>query len=169
MFLDNCIHSCRYWFVPDCFSTSTFLPLAHLLPGCGDGEVLHTNMRSQSWRQIAAAVLGSAVAGTRAQTGPSTDLGSLLSAQKNLTTFYGLIQVRGATYWAIIFNLGSWTRWRSQLPFCGKSQLFFGSTWYSLASYQLTLKTLYTIFGLLEIKYFWFSECGGSVIYGTKK
>ena len=43
------------------------------------------------------AALGFAVAGTNAQTGSLTDLGTLLSGQKNLTTFYGLIQVRGVT------------------------------------------------------------------------
>jgi hypothetical protein len=43
------------------------------------------------------AALGLAVAGTNAQTGSLTDLGTLLSGQKNLTTFYGLIQVRGVT------------------------------------------------------------------------
>ncbi|TVY48084.1 Fasciclin-like arabinogalactan protein [Lachnellula occidentalis] len=52
-------------------------------------------MRSQSWRHLAvyAAALAFAVAGTNAQTGSLTDLGTLLSGQKNLTTFYGLIQV----------------------------------------------------------------------------
>lgn len=54
-------------------------------------------MRSQSWRHVVAAALGFAVAGTNAQTGSLTDLGTLLSDQKNLTTFYGLIQVRGST------------------------------------------------------------------------
>ncbi|TVY71346.1 Fasciclin-like arabinogalactan protein, partial [Lachnellula suecica] len=49
-------------------------------------------MRSQSWRQAVAAALGFVLAGTNAQTGSLTDLGTLLSGQKNLTTFYSLIQ-----------------------------------------------------------------------------
>jgi hypothetical protein len=49
---------------------------------------------------VAVAAAGLLVAGTTAQTGTLVDLGSLLADQKNLTTFYGLIQVsRG------IFNL----------------------------------------------------------------
>jgi len=39
-----------------------------------------------------ASTLGLLVAGTSAQTGTISDLGTLLAAQKNLTTFYGLIQ-----------------------------------------------------------------------------
>lgn len=46
----------------------------------------------KSWRSIAAAGAGLLVAGTRAQTGTLVNLGDLLSEQKNLTTFYGLIQ-----------------------------------------------------------------------------
>ncbi|TVY59123.1 Fasciclin-like arabinogalactan protein, partial [Lachnellula cervina] len=49
-----------------------------------------SEMRSQSWRHVAVAALAFAVAGTNAQT--LTDLNTLLSGQKNLTTFYGLIQ-----------------------------------------------------------------------------
>jgi len=49
----------------------------------------------KSWRSIVAVVAGLLVPGTRAQTGTLVDLGSLLSDQKNLTTFYGLIQVCG--------------------------------------------------------------------------
>jgi len=46
----------------------------------------------QSWRSFAAATIGLLIAGTSAQTGTVGDLGSLLAGQKNLTTFYGLIQ-----------------------------------------------------------------------------
>ena len=49
-------------------------------------------MRAASWRSFAAATVG-LIAGANAQTGQLTDLGTLLSGQKNLTTFYGLIQV----------------------------------------------------------------------------
>lgn len=48
-------------------------------------------MRSTSWRSFAAATVA-LVAGASAQTGQLTDLGTLLSGQKNLTTFYSLIQ-----------------------------------------------------------------------------
>jgi hypothetical protein len=48
----------------------------------------------KTWRSVAAAAAGLFIAGTGAQTGTLVDLGSLLSDQKNLTTFYGLIQVR---------------------------------------------------------------------------
>jgi hypothetical protein len=57
--------------------------------------VKHTIADMKSWRSVAAAAAGLLVAGTRAQTGTLVDLGSLLSGQKNLTTFYGLIQVCG--------------------------------------------------------------------------
>lgn len=43
---------------------------------------------------LAAVAVGFLVAGVRAQTGTLVDLGDLLSEQKNLSTFYGLIQVR---------------------------------------------------------------------------
>jgi hypothetical protein len=46
-------------------------------------------MRATSWRSLTAATVA-LIAGVNAQT---TDLGTLLSGQKNLTTFYGLIQV----------------------------------------------------------------------------
>lgn len=46
----------------------------------------------KNWRSVATAAAILFVAGTRAQTGTLVDLGSLLSEQKNLTTFYGLIQ-----------------------------------------------------------------------------
>lgn len=48
-------------------------------------------MRATSWRSFVAATAG-LIAGASAQTGQLTDLGTLLSGQKNLTTFYGLIQ-----------------------------------------------------------------------------
>lgn len=48
-------------------------------------------MRTTSWRSFAVATVG-LIAGACAQTGQLTDLGTLLSGQKNLTTFYGLIQ-----------------------------------------------------------------------------
>jgi transforming growth factor-beta-induced protein len=50
-------------------------------------------MRSYSWRGLLAASLGLFAAGADAQTGAISDLGSLLAGQKNLTTFYALIQV----------------------------------------------------------------------------
>jgi transforming growth factor-beta-induced protein len=46
-----------------------------------------------------ASTLGLLVAGTSAQTGTILDLGTLLAAQKNLTTFYGLIQVGNPEVW----------------------------------------------------------------------
>ncbi|KAF4629131.1 hypothetical protein G7Y89_g9023 [Cudoniella acicularis] len=49
-------------------------------------------MRNQNWKTIAAAALNFLVAGTSAQTGALTDLGTLLAGQTNLTTFYNLIQ-----------------------------------------------------------------------------
>lgn len=49
-------------------------------------------MKSTSWRSFAAATMG-LIAGANAQTGSLTDLGTLLAGQKNLTTFYGLIEV----------------------------------------------------------------------------
>ncbi|PMD65199.1 fasciclin domain-containing protein [Hyaloscypha bicolor E] len=49
-------------------------------------------MRSYSWRGLLATSLGLFAAGTNAQTGAISDLGSLLAGQKNLTTFYALIQ-----------------------------------------------------------------------------
>lgn len=50
-------------------------------------------MKCQSWTAAIATVASIYISGTRAQdTVP--DLGSLLAGQKNLTTFYGLIQVR---------------------------------------------------------------------------
>ncbi|KUJ23329.1 fasciclin domain-containing protein [Mollisia scopiformis] len=48
-------------------------------------------MRSYSWRGLVAATLGLCSVGVHAQ-GTITDLGSLLAGQKNLTTFYSLIQ-----------------------------------------------------------------------------
>jgi transforming growth factor-beta-induced protein len=45
-----------------------------------------------------ASTLGLLVAGTSAQ-GTISDLGTLLAAQKNLTTFYGLIQVGDPEIW----------------------------------------------------------------------
>jgi transforming growth factor-beta-induced protein len=56
-------------------------------------------MRSYSWRSLTASTLGLLVAGTSAQTGTILDLGTLLAAQKNLTTFYGLIQVGNPEVW----------------------------------------------------------------------
>lgn len=47
----------------------------------------------KSWRSVAVAAAGLLVAGCSAETGTLVDLGSLLSSQKNLSTFYGLIQV----------------------------------------------------------------------------
>ena len=52
-------------------------------------------MRGQGWSNVVAAALGFWVAGTSAQTGSLTDLGTLLAGQKNLSTFYSLIQVCG--------------------------------------------------------------------------
>jgi hypothetical protein len=49
-------------------------------------------MKTTSWRSVAAATVA-VIAGANAQTGTLTDLGTLLAGQKNLTTFYGLIQV----------------------------------------------------------------------------
>jgi uncharacterized surface protein with fasciclin (FAS1) repeats len=49
-------------------------------------------MRSNSWRSLVAATLGVFSVGVTAQTGTILDLGSLLAGQKNLTTFYSLIQ-----------------------------------------------------------------------------
>jgi len=46
----------------------------------------------KGWRSIAAVVAGLCIAGSTAQTGTLVDLGDLLSEQKNLSTFYGLIQ-----------------------------------------------------------------------------
>jgi hypothetical protein len=51
-------------------------------------------MRSSSCRGLLATTLSLFLAGTNAQTGTLTDLGTTLAAQPNLTTFYGLIQVR---------------------------------------------------------------------------
>jgi hypothetical protein len=50
------------------------------------------NMRSYRWSSLLATSLG-LFAGAKAQTGTLKDLGSLLAGQKNLTTFYSLIQV----------------------------------------------------------------------------
>jgi len=50
-------------------------------------------MKMTSWKSFAAATLA-LVAGASAQTGQLMDLGGLLASEKNLTTFYGLIQVR---------------------------------------------------------------------------
>jgi hypothetical protein len=55
-------------------------------------------MRSYSWRGLLAASLGLFATGTNAQTG-TTDLGTLLAGQKNLTTFNTLIQVCCASQW----------------------------------------------------------------------
>jgi len=52
----------------------------------------------KSWGSIPAVVFGVLAIGTRAQAGTLVDLGSLLSDQKNLTTFYGLIQVSGVVF-----------------------------------------------------------------------
>ncbi|KAE8450265.1 hypothetical protein EG329_006693 [Mollisiaceae sp. DMI_Dod_QoI] len=49
-------------------------------------------MRTFSWNSLVAATLGLWSVGTNAQTGTISDLGSLLAGQKNLTTFYSLIQ-----------------------------------------------------------------------------
>jgi transforming growth factor-beta-induced protein len=49
-------------------------------------------MRSSSCRGLLATTLSLFLAGTNAQTGTLTDLGTTLSSQPNLTTFYGLIQ-----------------------------------------------------------------------------
>ncbi|KAI9056182.1 hypothetical protein LZ554_001110 [Drepanopeziza brunnea f. sp. 'monogermtubi'] len=48
-------------------------------------------MRTQAWRALAVAIIG-LFASVDAQTGTAKDLGSLLAGQKNLTTFYSLIQ-----------------------------------------------------------------------------
>ncbi|TVY94452.1 Fasciclin-like arabinogalactan protein, partial [Lachnellula willkommii] len=74
-----------------------------------------SEMRSQSWRHVAVAALAFAVAGTNAQT--STDLNTLLSGQKNLTTFYGLIQVRAEVLLDenVFIGVWSWTELGSQL------------------------------------------------------
>lgn len=48
----------------------------------------------KNWGPIAAAAISLLAAGARAQTGSLLDLGDTLSQQKNLTTFYKLIQVR---------------------------------------------------------------------------
>lgn len=45
------------------------------------------------WGTLAAWVVGLLAVGVTAQTGAVLDLGNLLAAQKNLSTFYGLIQV----------------------------------------------------------------------------
>ena len=42
---------------------------------------------------MATALLGLLVAGTNAQTGTLSDLGTLLSGQKNLTSFYSYLTV----------------------------------------------------------------------------
>ena len=49
-------------------------------------------MRATSLGSLVAAAVA-LFAGTNAQTGQLMDLATLLSEQKNLTTFYGLIQV----------------------------------------------------------------------------
>lgn len=49
-------------------------------------------MRTYSWGGLLATSLSLFAAGTNAQTGTLVDLGTLLSGQKNLTTFYSLIQ-----------------------------------------------------------------------------
>ncbi|EPE26712.1 FAS1 [Glarea lozoyensis ATCC 20868] len=60
-------------------------------------------MRTQRWTTTLAAALGCLVPDVRAQTGSLKDLGSLLASQKNLTTFYSLIQ----KYPQILFQLPS--------------------------------------------------------------
>ncbi|KAG9230649.1 FAS1 domain-containing protein, partial [Amylocarpus encephaloides] len=60
-------------------------------------------MRVESWTSRAATALGLLIGGAGAQTGSLTDLGTLLSGQTNLTTFYTLIQ----KYPQILFQLPS--------------------------------------------------------------
>lgn len=61
------------------------------------------------------AALAFAVAGTNAQT--LTDLNTLLSGQKNLTTFYGLIQVRAEMLLDENVLHWNWTELAAQLSF----------------------------------------------------
>lgn len=62
-------------------------------------------MRSQSFRGLLATTLSLFAVGVNAQTGTLSDLGSLLSSQQNLTTYYSLIQ----KYPAILLKLPSYS------------------------------------------------------------
>jgi hypothetical protein len=62
-------------------------------------------MRIQTWKATVVAALGCLISGSEAQTGSLTDLGTLLGSQKNLTTFYSLIQVcYGEVFWWRVCN-----------------------------------------------------------------
>ena len=50
--------------------------------------------KMRNWSSFAAMAVGLFAASVSAQTGTLMDLGDLLAGQKNLSTFYGLIQVR---------------------------------------------------------------------------
>jgi hypothetical protein len=89
IFLDTLVEYCRY--ISGYPKAIVRFPC--LLNANSPAERNIANMRSQSWRNVAAAALGCLVARTSAQTGSLTDLGTLLAGQKNLTTFYSLIQV----------------------------------------------------------------------------
>jgi hypothetical protein len=89
IFLDTLVEHCRY--ISCCPEVIVRFPC--LLNANSPAERNRANMRSRSWRNVAAAALGCLVAGTSAQTGSLTDLGTLLAGQKNLTMFYSLIQV----------------------------------------------------------------------------
>ncbi|KAH8684814.1 FAS1 domain-containing protein [Tricladium varicosporioides] len=60
-------------------------------------------MKGYKWKPVAATALGYLFATSNAQTGSLTDLGTLLSSQTNLSTFYGLIQ----KYPSILLSLPS--------------------------------------------------------------
>lgn len=73
-------------------------------------------MRCQSWTAAIATVASFSISGTRAQdTVP--DLGALLAGQKNLTTFYGLIQVRD-TKTVVDVSMILWGRTIEEAAFC---------------------------------------------------
>jgi transforming growth factor-beta-induced protein len=53
-------------------------------------------MKVQCYTGLLATTLSLFVIGAHAQTGTLSDLGSLLASQRNLTTYYSLIQVSSA-------------------------------------------------------------------------
>lgn len=110
-------------------------------------EKYFANMRNQSWRGMAAALLGLFVAGTDAQTGTLSDLGTLLSGQKNLTSFYSYLTV---CYAIIEGHAALRSDMRADLSYARNTQQFSSNCLLTMVSLYVSLLPIHARISLLH-------------------
>jgi hypothetical protein len=96
---------------------------------------------------MAAALLGLLVAGTNAQTGTLSDLGTLLSGQKNLTSFYSYLTV---CYEIIEGHAALRSDMRADLSYARNTQQFYSNCLLTMVSLYVSLLPIHARISLLH-------------------